>query len=140
MDIRDLVSGDELFDPLEEDTEQAQKLTGEDDEPETPLIGEPLEERPEVKEDTRPPRERIHELLTQMPGQKRLLLALIDHCREEKTGEEMDAFTEELQVYNFSVYSPVILRELLEKAGAIRYDGPEEELEGDQGEAGVEGC
>lgn len=136
MDIRDSVIEDALFDPFEDEDEQDQEELAEGEEPETPLIGQAMEERPEPEEDTRPPRQRIYELLGQMPGQKRVLLAVIDFCREEKTGEEMDAFTEKLQENAYSVYTPVILRELLEKAGAIRYEVDERPDEQEQAREG----
>lgn len=127
MDIRDLVADEEAFDPLDEEDERAEEEQVED---EQPLIGEPLEERGEDEAaDERPADVRIRELLDQMPGQRRLLLKLIAFCREAKTGEEMDAYTKKLQEYCYSVYSPVILRELLENAGAIVY------LPDDEGEA-----
>lgn len=123
-DIRELVFEEDVFDPFADD--------GEDfEEDEQPLIGAPLEEADgasDPKPDLRPPRVRIEELLRQAPGQRRLLLKLIDFCREEKTGAEMDARTLELKEHNFSVYSPVVLRELLEKAGAIEYEPSEDEL------------
>lgn len=122
MDIRELVAEEDLFDPFADDIDE-----DEADEDGQPLIGAPLEERGE-EDDTlgdRPARERIADLLQTMPNQKRMLLRLIDFCREEKSGEEMDGRTEELRQYCFSVYTPVVFRELLEKAGAIRYLTPE---------------
>ena len=137
MDIRDLVIEDDLFDPFEDEGEGEQvgqaDAPAEDEGDEAPLIGEAMEEREEPACDTRPPRQRIYELLGQMPGQKRVLLAIVDYCREEKTGEEMDGFTAKLQENAYSVYTPVILRELLEKAGAIRYVVEGEDGTGGQG-------
>lgn len=119
-DIRDLLLDDDLFDPFqdEDDSEEEVVFTSA---PDDTGIGVPLEEPSVVEEVILPPEERIAKLFEEAPGQKRLLLRLIDHCREAKTGEEMDVYTRSLQENCFSVYSPVILRELLEEAGAIEY-------------------
>lgn len=120
-DIRDLVSAEDLFDPLADEEK--------DELDEEPLVGAPIEENPASDDpDFRPARVRIEDLLKSMPGHRRTLLRIIDFCREEKTGAEMDARIEELLKFNFSVFSPVIFRELLEKAGAIQYLPSEEEL------------
>lgn len=123
MDIRDLVEEEDLFDPLEaeddESKEQQEEFEGPDD---TPLVAPAMDERPEKPEtDYRPASVRIADLIEEMPGQKRVLLRLVDYCREPKSGKQMDARTEELKENNFSVFSPVVFRELLEEAGAIEY-------------------
>lgn len=107
-------------------------------------MGAPLDEAdvaPAVAEagdalDERTPQERFEDLMASMPGQRRTLLALVDYCREPKTGAEMDARTEELLQYGFSVYSPVVFRELLEQAGAIRYVPLDEPAVGEGAAAG----
>ena len=149
-DVRDLFDEDALFDPFEDgpegdvDPAAAAQVT----------IGAPLSAEeaapavaaaPEV--DERTAQERFRDLLKETPAQRRVMLALVDFCRQPKTGEEMDARTEELLRYGFSIYSPVVFRELLEEAGAIRYavfddDGSEiaEAHEAaTEGEAPVEG-
>ena len=123
-DVRDLFDEDALFDPFEDgpegdvDPAAAAQVT----------IGAPLSAEeaapavaaaPEV--DERTAQERFRDLLKETPAQRRVMLALVDFCRQPKTGEEMDARTEELLRYGFSIYSPVVFRELLEEAGAIRY-------------------
>lgn len=139
-DIRDLIA-DDLFDPFDEDDESADESVfasaamgssdGEGD-----VVGKPLPEKDaEAAKPALPPEERIAHLLEEMPGQKRLLLRLVDYCREAKSGEEMDAFTLELKENCYSVYSPVVLRELLEEAGAIEYLP----AEGEQGEQDSQG-
>lgn len=123
-DVRDLFDEDALFDPFEDgpdgdfDPEAAAQVT----------VGAPLtaeEAAPKAAAapavDTRTAQERFRDLLKETPGQRRVMLALVDYAREPKTGAEMDARTEELLRYGFSVYSPVIFRELLEEAGALRY-------------------
>ncbi len=148
-DIRELLLEDDVFDPFAEEGEGdaagafgapgaagvsgVPGVPGAPDDPDgsdgpddMPLIGAPLEEREPV-EDMRTPKEHIADLLESMPAQKRLLLRLIDFCRIERTGAEMDEKTCALKEYCYSVYSPVIFRELLEEAGAIRYLRPEGE-------------
>lgn len=123
-DVRELFDEDELFDPFEDmpegeiDPEAAAQVT----------VGAPLTAEQAAPKaaaapavDERTAQERFRDLLKETPGQRRVMLALVDYCREPKTGAEMDARTEDLLRYGFSVYSPVVFRELLEEAGAIRY-------------------
>lgn len=132
-DICELIDDDLLFDPFEDDEEDAGAPLS-DDEDSSLLIGEALEEREPVV-DTRPPRERIEEMLEKVRGHKRVFLQLIDYCREPKSASDMDARTEELTAHAFSVYSPVVIRELLEGASAIEYLKSEEERACDAAEA-----
>lgn len=133
-DIRDLIA-DDLFDPFDEDDEGAgdnafASVAVDGAEDQGGIVGEPLP--PKDDEAEKPlllPEERIAHLFEEMPGQKRLLLRLIDYCREAKSGEDMDAFTLELKENCYSVYSPVVLRELLEEAGAIEYLPADDEQE-----------
>ena len=76
------------------------------------------------------PVERIEELLSEMGAQKRQLLAIMDFCRQERTSDEIDAMLEPLMEHRRSVYGPIAMRSLLEKAGALEYrandEAPEE--------------
>lgn len=132
-DIRNLTIDDDLFDPLADEEDDGAEEQDED----VSVIGDPLnlKEKPEAAVDSRTPRERICDLMKEMPGQKRVILRLIDYCREPKSGPEMDARTEELRAYNYSVYTPVVFRELLEGAGAIAYIVPEGEDASEDGAA-----
>lgn len=131
-DIRDLLAED-VFDPFgDEEENELENVIG------TSLV---QEENDELEDDSDangeptveelPAEERIHNLLEKMPGQKRLMLRLIAYCEEQKSGAEMDEYTEKLKEDCYSVYSPVVFRELLEGAGAIEYipDESEEESE-----------
>lgn len=150
-DIRDLIA-DDLFDPFEDDEGDTRNTAGgnvfasaalDGAEGEGGIVGEPLPPNDdETKKPLLSPEERIARLLEEMPGQKRLLLRLVDYCREAKSGEDMDAFTFGLKENCYSVYSPVVLRELLEEAGAIEYlpaDGEREEMPCAGGTSPVEG-
>ncbi len=131
-DIRDLLAED-VFDPFgDEEENELENVIGtslvqeENDELEddSDANGEPTVEELSAEE-------RIHNLLEKMPGQKRLMLRLIAYCEEQKSGAEMDEYTAKLKEDCYSVYSPVVFRELLEGAGAIEYipDESEEESE-----------
>lgn len=65
--------------------------------------------------------ERIESLLNEMGPQKRQMLAIVDFCREERTSEEIDAMLVPLMEHRRSVYGPMAMRSLLEKAGALEY-------------------
>lgn len=123
-DIRDLLADDDdMFDPFEDEdeTDELSELNG-DVAQIGGVIGQPLQqEEPDQEKPSLPAEERIAQLLEHMPSQKRLLLRLVAFCKEQKSGEEMDAYTEELKQNCYSVYTPVVMRELLEEAGAIEY-------------------
>lgn len=85
-----------------------------------------LEVQPEI-----PAAQRIAKLLDEMPGQRRVLMGIVEFCREARTAKEVDARVTELKSHAFSVYEPVTLRELLESAGALAYEG--EDREGGEG-------
>lgn len=133
-DIRELIAEEDLFDPFEDDDEEE---AGAEEQPAIGVAMEADEVAPGAQAAAEtaelPARERFCALLDSMPGQRRTLLALVAYCREPKTGAEMDARTEELLEYGFSVYSPVVFRELLERAGAIRYVPIEEPEVGEDG-------
>lgn len=123
-DIRDFNLDDDFFDPFGDDEdaegEDAPACAPDAQTGEDALVGAPL-----VHEKAAQPElsaaERIDKLLASMPGQRRLLLKVIGFAREERSVEEMDAFINAEKEYCNSVYSPVVLRELLEQAGALRY-------------------
>lgn len=81
-----------------------------------------LEVQPEI-----PAAQRIAKLLDEMPGQRRVLMGIVEFCREARTAKEVDARVTELKSHAFSVYEPVTLRELLESAGALAYEGEDRE-------------
>ena len=144
-DVRDLFDEDALFDPFDDgpdgdfDPEAAAQVT----------VGAPLtaeEAAPKAAAapavDTRTAQERFRDLLKETPGQRCVMLTLVDYAREPKTGAEMDVRTEELLRYGFSIYSPVVFRELLEEAGALRYmllDDEGNEIAVDEAAGGVAG-
>lgn len=118
MHVEDGFDPDIQFDPLIGDDTF-------DEEEEVAFIG--LIEKPEermdsiVEESTITPKERIHMLLNSIPGQKKVMLAIIDFCRSPQTASAVDEFTLKLQENYVSVYTPVILRQHLETAGALFY-------------------
>ena len=70
--------------------------------------------------DTRPPADRIAELLERMQPAKRILRGLLEYCREERTAEEVSDEVGRLRAHDFSVYDAPALCSLLQRAGAMR--------------------
>ena len=63
--------------------------------------------------------ERLAKLVDTMPGQTKMLVRILDFCRERRSTEEVLAAVAEWQKLNFSVYEPAVLCGLLEKAGGL---------------------
>jgi hypothetical protein len=98
---------------------------------EEPLDGEkPPEDTPELA-----PEERIQHLLDSIPAQRKVMLGIIDFCRSPRSPAAVDAFTNELQRLSPSIYTPVILRQHLQAAGALDYLEQAQEADAQDGEA-----
>lgn len=116
----------EEFDPLEEveededDEEESVSVVGHTEKETQPVMNVP--EKPVLT-----PEEQVRDLMKKMMPQRRVLMGIVDFCREPKLASEVDEFTLALQEYNKSVYTPVILRELLEKNSCLVYLEPEDE-------------
>lgn len=82
------------------------------------------EPKPEV---VKAPEQAIPELFEKMPFQKQALLAIIDFCREERYADDVDEVLVEYLRNRRSVYSPVVMRDLLLRAGALAYVESDEE-------------
>lgn len=76
-----------------------------------------------------PAAERIEQLFTSMKPERRLLLTIIDFCREPKAVVEVNAMVQEQVKDNRTVYSPGRLCTFLERAGALRRIGGDGSLE-----------
>ena len=63
--------------------------------------------------------ERLAKLVDTMPGQTKMLMRILDFCRERRSVEEVLAAVAGWQKLNFSVYEPAVLCGLLEKAGGL---------------------
>jgi len=118
----------EEFDPLEEVEEE------EEDE-EVSVVGHAEKEPQEVmnvpETPSLTPAEQVEDLLKKMQPQKRVILGIIDYCREPRAVSDVDEFTLKLQEYNKSVYTPVNLRALMERNSCLVYLEPEPEQEND---------
>ncbi len=79
----------------------------------------------EVEAPVYTPAEKIQNLVKGIPGRKNLLMGIMEFCREGKTPQEVDEETARLQESDYSLYSAVSLRELLEEAEALVYLLPE---------------
>lgn len=86
-------------------------------------------------------REALRALLDDMNGQRAILLQILGLCRDQMPVSEVVAAVSELQAHNESVFAPVTLCELLERAGGlVRVDRDGAELPVAQGEgAGDDG-
>lgn len=78
------------------------------------------------------------ELLDHNPGRRPVLLGIIDLCREGCAASTVTERVDELQASNLSVYSPMTLCRMLERAGALTLEMPEVAEEREDVEAGVE--
>ncbi len=71
--------------------------------------------------DDRPVPERIAGAVEHLPGQRDVVLAVLNACRERIDDEEVAAVVAEAQLHNKSVYGPMALCSILERAGALRH-------------------
>ncbi|MDR0515025.1 MAG: hypothetical protein LBG81_07690 [Coriobacteriaceae bacterium] len=94
------------------------------------LSGEAAQEAAQVEALT--PEQRIARLIEAMPGQRPVLCGIIDFCREPRNPSELDEYTEGLQKAHASVYTPVLLRQHLQTAGALVYHGQDEEVQDEE--------
>lgn len=70
---------------------------------------------------------RVADAFEAVPGNQRVLMAVLQACREPQTSEELDAIMAPILENNRSVHSAVELRKVLEDHGAIRYVKSDEE-------------
>ena len=73
--------------------------------------------------------EKLAELLNEMGAQREQMVKIVECCSEERTAEEIDAALAPLREYRRSVYSPITMRSLLLKAGALEYHDNDEQPE-----------
>lgn len=76
---------------------------------------------PEEPRAEKPAAERIANLMDDMGAMRPQLLAILDFCREERTSAEIDEMLAPMRELRQSVYTPINLRTLLEKAGGLTY-------------------
>lgn len=85
-----------------------------------PYLGDPEEDHaPKVKEDTRPAPVRTAELFDRMKTRRKVLLSILDLCREPTLVEDVDAHADKLLATSASVFDGPAMCNLLERAGAI---------------------
>lgn len=85
-----------------------------------PYLGDAsVDHTPQVKEDTRPASVRTAELFERMKTRRKVLLAILDFCREPALVEDVNARADELQANYRSVFDGPAMCNLLERAGAI---------------------
>lgn len=69
--------------------------------------------------DTRTPKERLDDLMHAMQPQRHTVLGILRMCKNRTPVSEVNAFVEETQVYNYSVFSPAAICTMLEAAGGL---------------------
>lgn len=74
-----------------------------------------------------PPEKAIPLLFERMKPYRKLLLAIIDFCQTERLSTEIDDMLEPLSANRRSPYSPIAMRGMLERSGAIEYRVPQTE-------------
>lgn len=77
-------------------------------------------------------------LLDRNPGRRPVLLAIVEWCREGCLSSELAQRVDALQQHNRSVYAPMTLCRMLERAGALELELPEVAEAKEDVEAGVE--
>ena len=63
--------------------------------------------------------ERLAKLVDTMPGQTKMLVRILDFCRDRRATDEVLNAVAAWQKLNFSVYEPAVLCSLLENAGGL---------------------
>lgn len=110
------------YDPLEDIVTEEEKeqdpgeFTGA---PIQSLTAATEQEKQERAQDMRPARERIDELFTKFNPRRRVLAGILRYVDTPQTAENLQAKVEELQTYDFSVYTAANYGTLLEEAGAM---------------------
>ena len=85
-----------------------------------PYMGDPNEDHaPKIKVDDRPAQVRTAELFDRMKTRRKILLSLLDFCREPALVEDVNARADELQAACVSVFDGPAMCNLLERAGAL---------------------
>lgn len=83
--------------------------------------------------DDRPAEERMSDLLTSMAPRRKVLLGILSFCHEPQPVAEVNAYVDELQQNNYSVYTAANLCSLLERAGGLERvtadGGPADDIE-----------
>lgn len=77
-------------------------------------------------------------LIDRNPGRRPVLLAILDLCRGGCASSAVSAAVDELQRDNRSVYAPMTLCRMLERAGGLELEMPETSVGRESAEEGVE--
>ena len=71
--------------------------------------------------DDRPAAERIASAVEHLPGQREVVLAVLNACRDQIDDESVAGVVAAAQRHNKSVYGPMVLCSILERAGALQH-------------------
>lgn len=83
-------------------------------------------------------REALLALMDRNPARRPVMLAILERCEGGATASELSAYVDELQKDNRSVYAPMTLARMLERAGGLVLDVPETTEQHEDVEGGVE--
>ncbi len=98
----------------------AERQAAPDEEDVLPYLGDPDEDHaPKVEEDARPASVRTTELFDRMKTRRKVLLAVLDLCREPALAEDVNALADKVQASSHSVFDGPAICNLLERSGAL---------------------
>ncbi len=127
------LSLEDEYDPFagadDETEDEAEKMPDPEQEPDPfmPTFGDEGEAKaPVEKVDNRPAPERTADLLKRMHPRRKVLLGILDFCRNEQGAADVEIEVTRLQEHDGSVYDAASLCDLLETAGALERHGGEE--------------
>ncbi len=93
-----------------------------------PYLGDPdADHAPEIKVDERPAEVRTAELFNRMKTRRKVLLSILDMCREPALVEDVNAYADKLQANFRSVFDGPAMCNLLERSGALEKVGEAED-------------
>lgn len=137
---------EEDYDPLEVDDSVVDQDEMEDDNPYDTIDYPTMREMPEHQQ--RAPRytpesmgsaqSALRALIDRNPSRRAVLLKIIDTCRDGCASSELVRVVDEVQRNNISVYEPLTLARMLERAGALELEEPEPAETEEDVEDGVE--
>lgn len=142
----DIIEMDDEFDPLMVDDEEINQEDMDDDNPLDTVDYPTMRNMPEhmqrgsvyTPEAQGSAQAAIVSLFDHNPGRRPVLLAIIDMCRQGCVSSSISEQVEVLQENNRSVYAPMTLCRMLERAGALELETIEAAAEKEDPEEGVE--
>lgn len=82
--------------------------------------------------------EALHALMNHNPARRPVMLAILNFCSDGAKASELSEYVDAMQKDNRSVYAPMTLARMLERAGGLTLDMPETTEQHEDAEEGVE--